>query len=60
MNARLAANVLRDWKPGWRTGVREHIAATSNIPKRRRKSNADVYLIGLALLGIAVAVVVYG
>ena len=26
---------------------------------RRRKSNADVYLIGLALLGIAVAVVVW-
>ena len=41
------------------TVVAVHIAATSNIPKRRRKSNADVYLIGLALLGIAVAVVVW-
>lgn len=41
------------------TVVAVHIAATSDIPKRRRKSNADVYLIGLALLGIAVAVVAW-
>lgn len=55
MNARLQANVLRGWKPGWRTAIHEHIAATSNVPKRKRKgmTRADVLIVcGLLLLAI--------
>lgn len=37
MNARLEANLLRDWRPGWRTGVLMNIADTSAIPDRRRR-----------------------
>ncbi len=60
MNARLETNVLRGWKPGWRTGIAHNIAITSDVPKRRkRRSNAGAYVIAAALLGLAWAVVAY-
>ena len=52
MNARLDANVIRKWKPGWVAGVRENSRAASDIPKRKR-SNADIWLWCAVLLVLA-------
>jgi hypothetical protein len=37
MNARLETNVLRGWKPGWRTAIADNIATTSAIQTRRQR-----------------------
>lgn len=58
MNSRLEANVLRNWRPGWRAGVAGNIAVTSAIPdtrKRRRARRAWHALFRVLLACIALA-----
>lgn len=40
MNARLETNLLRDWKPGWRSGIAANIADTSSVQSRRHKRHS--------------------
>ena len=46
----------KTWQPGWRTGVAMNIAATTNVPARKR-SNGDVWLVCALLLALAGLVV---
>lgn len=60
MHARLEANALRDWRPGWRTAIAHNIASTSDIAPRKKRGNAVEWAVCVVLAAVALAVAVYG